>query len=97
MGVIPINFSPEVEVHIKGMKRGNRSQWVNRVVRDAIQSKLSDTESQRVCDLSIPLLIQKGVSRVISRKWVNTPEEARLYELRNLLLEHIEKMVPNDL
>ncbi len=97
MGVIPINFSPEVEVHIKGMQRGNRSQWVNRVVRDAIQSKLSDTESQRVSELSIPQLIQKGVSRVIARKWVNTPEEARLYELRNLLLEHIEKMAPKDL
>lgn len=97
MGVIPINFTPEVEVHIKGLKRGNRSQWVNRVVKRAIQADLGDSQSKTVAEFSIPQLIQIASSRCLTKSYAGSPEEARLLELRNLLLEHIEKMVPKHL
>ncbi len=97
MGVIPINFSPEVEVHIKGLQRGNRSQYVNRVVKKAIQADLGDDQARTIAEFSIPQLIQVACSRCLTRTYAGTPEEARLLELRNLLLEHIEKMVPKDL
>lgn len=97
MGVIPINFSPEVEVHIKGLKRGHRSQWVNRVIKKAIQAELNDTESKTIDEFSIIQLIQIAVSRSFRKSIAGSPEESRLIELRNLLLEHIETITPKDL
>lgn len=97
MGVIPINFSPEVEVHIKGMQRGNRSQWVNRIVKKAIQADLGDDQVRTIAEFSIPQLIQIACSRCMTKSLAGSPDEARLLELRNLLLEHIEKIVPKDL
>ena len=95
MGVIPINFSPEVEVHIKGLKRGYSSQWVNRVVKKAIQAELSDVDSKTIDEFSIIQLIQIAVSRTFRKSLAGSPEESRLIELRNLLLEHIETIIPS--
>lgn len=97
MGVIPINFSPEVEIHIKGMQRGNRSQWVNRVVKKAIQAELSDTKSKTIDEFSVIQLIQVAVSRCFRKSIAGSPEEARMVELRNILIEHIESITPTNL
>lgn len=97
MGVIPINFSPEVEVHIKGLQRGNRSQWVNRLVKKAIQAELGDHQAKTIAEFSIPQLIQIATSRCLTKSYAGSPEEARLLELRNILLEHISKMAPKEL
>lgn len=97
MGVIPINFSPEVEIHIKGMQRGNRSQWVNRVVKKAIQAELSDTQSKTIDEFSVIQLIQIAVSRCFRKSIAGSPEEARMVELRNILIEHIQSITPENL
>ncbi len=97
MGVIPINFSPEVETHIKGMQRGNRSQWVNRVVKKAIQAELSDTQSKTVEECSSIQLIHIAVSRCFRKSIAGSPEEARMIELRNILIEHIQSISPKGL
>lgn len=97
MGVIPINFSTDVETHIKGLRRGNRSQWVNRVVKAAIQARLSDTSSALVEDLSAASLVHAACLRCFTKSNAGTPEEARLIELRNLLIDTMGKMIPKDL
>lgn len=98
MGVIPINFSPGVEVHIKGMKRGNRSQWVDRIIKQEIQRELKDEDQLRLIECSHVKLIVHAVQRAVSNKSREfSPEEKRLMELRNLLLEHMATMIPKDL
>ena len=98
MGVIPINFTPDVEIFIKGMKRGNRSQWVNRQIRDAIRAEAGDKQSTIVEKLSSIQLVQAAVERFLTlSKWHNTPEENRMLELRNMIVELMRDTMPKDL
>ena len=98
MGVIPINFTPDVEVYIKGLKRGNRSQWVNRQIKEAIRAEVGDKESTIVEKLSAVQLIQVAVQRFLTlSKWHDTPEENRMLELRNMIVELMRDTMPKDL
>lgn len=98
MGVIAINFTPDVEVHIAGLKRGNRSQYVNKVMRDHIRSNLGDQESTIVEKLSAIQLVQVAVQRFMTlSKWHDTPEENRMLELRNMIVELMKETMPKDL
>ena len=98
MGVIPINFSPDVEVYIKGLKRGNRSQWVNRQIKNALRAEVGDKESTIVEKLSAVQLIQVAVQRFLTlSKWHDTPEENRMLELRNMIVELMKETMPRDL
>lgn len=98
MGVIPINFTPDVEVYIKGLKRGNRSQWVNRQIKEAIRAEVGDKESTIVEKLSAVQLIQVAVQRFLTlSKWHDTPEENRMLELRNMIVELMKETMPRDL
>lgn len=97
MGVIPINFSPDVEVYIKGLKRGNRSQWVNRQIKEAIRAEVGDKESTIVEKLSAVQLIQVAVQRFLTlSQWHDTPEENRMLELRNMIVELMKETMPRD-
>lgn len=98
MGVIPINFTPDVEIFIKGMQRGNRSQWVNRQIQEAIRAKSGDQESTIVEKLSAIQLVQVAVQRFLTlSKWHDTPEENRMLELRNMIVELMRDTMPKDL
>ena len=98
MVVIPINFSPDVEIHIKGMKRGNRSQWVDRVIKAEIQRKLKDDDQLKLIECSHVKLIVHGCARALKNNTKNlSPDERRMIELRNMLLDHLATMIPKDL
>ena len=91
MGVIPINFSPEVEVFIKGSRKGTRSQVVDRVMKKYIQAQLSDNELATVEDTPIPSLIAAAISRahkidIHSQDWFE-----RALVLRDILIKHLEE------
>jgi uncharacterized protein (DUF2252 family) len=89
MGVIPINFSPEVESFIKGNRAGTRSAVVDRVMKKYIQAKLSDTSSSLVEDLTAEQLINAATVRYMIREKTNTAYLDRLIQLRDILLEHM--------
>ena len=91
MGVIPINFSPEVEVFIKGSRKGTRGQVVDRVMKKYIQAQLSDNELATVEDTPIPSLIAAAISRahkidIHSQDWFE-----RALVLRDILIKHLEE------
>ncbi len=90
MGVIPINFSPEVEAWIKGNRAGTRSQVVNRAMKKYIQSKLGDTPSQMVGDKTSQQLVYLATSRYMTAERAGTAFEDRLIQLRDILLEHMD-------
>ena len=90
MGVIPINFSPEVEVFIKGSRKGTRSQVVDQVMKKHLRAQLSDSESATIEDTEIPALIAAAISRahkidVHSQEWFE-----RALVLRDILIKHLE-------
>jgi len=90
MGVIPINFSPEVESFIKGNRAGTRSAVVDRVMKKHIQSKLGDTPAQLVGDKTSAQLVYLATSRYMTAERAGTAFEDRLIQLRDILLEHME-------
>jgi len=90
MGVIPINFSPEVEAFIKGNRAGTRSAVVDRVMKKYIQSKLSDTSSSTVAEKTAQQLVYLATSRYMTAERAGTAFEDRLIQLRDILLEHME-------
>jgi len=90
MGVIPINFSPEVEVFIKGNRAGTRSQIVDRVMKKYIQSKLSDVESATIEDSSISQLTIAAISRMQDITTYNAEWMDRAMLLRSVFLDHLE-------
>jgi hypothetical protein len=90
MGVIPINFSPEVEAFIKGNRAGTRSAVVDRVMKKHIQSKLSDTSSSLVSDLTAEQLINAATVRYMIGEKTGTAYLDRLIQLRDILIEHME-------
>jgi len=92
MGVIPINFSPEVEVFIKGSRKGTRSQVVDRVMKKYLQSKLSDEESMSIDDCSVRRLINIAINR--SHKIDQHSQEwfERSIVLRDILIKHLEEL-----
>jgi len=91
MGVIPINFSPEVEAFIKGNRAGTRSAVVDRVMKKYIQSKLSDTSSSTVAEKTAQQLVYLATSRYMTAERAGTAFEDRLIQLRDILLEHMEE------
>tara|TARA_Y100001963_G_C6762103_1_gene440054 strand:+ start:1487 stop:1801 length:315 start_codon:yes stop_codon:yes gene_type:complete len=104
MGVIPINFSPDVEVFIKGMKRGNRSQWVNKEVKKVIQAGLGDSDQRRIVEVSAIHLIGTSINRVqgcvVDSKSFDEEKRKkllRLKELGEMCKDLIEELVPKDL
>ena len=91
MGVIPINFSPEVEVFIKGNRAGTRSQVVDRVMKRYLRAKLSDGQAATVEETPIDALIAAAISRahkidVHSQDWFE-----RALVLRDILIKHLEE------
>ena len=91
MGVIPINFSPEVEVFIKGSRKGTRSTMVDQVMKKHLRAQLSDKQSATVEDTDIPALIAAAISRahkidVHSQEWFE-----RALVLRDILMKHLEE------
>jgi len=91
MGVIPINFSPEVEAFIKGNRAGTRSAVVDRVMKKYIQAKLSDTSSSTVAEKTAQQLVYLATSRYMTAERAGTAFEDRLIQLRDILLEHMEE------
>nr|AXH79533.1 MAG: hypothetical protein [Circular genetic element sp.] len=91
MGVIPINFSPEVEVFIKGSRKGTRSQVVDRVMKKYIQAQLSDSEATTVDDCSIPQLINIVINRSHKIETHNQDWFDRALVLRDILIKHLEE------
>ena len=91
MGVIPINFSPEVEVFIKGSRKGTRSTMVDQVMKKHLRAQLSDVVSATVEETSIPSLIAAAISRahkidIHSQEWFE-----RALVLRDILIKHLEE------
>lgn len=93
MGVIPINFSHMSEGKIKSLPRGTRSEYVNRLVEDKIRLQLSDNQLKQVIDCSYMELISEGVRRAITNSNKDSEEVIRLMELRNMLLDHMHKVM----
>ena len=92
MGVIPINFSHMAEGKIKGLPRGTRSEWVNKLVEDKIRAhKLSDHQLKQVIECSYIQLIGEACARAITNSNKDSDEVKRMMELRNMLLDHMHK------
>jgi hypothetical protein len=90
MGVIPINFSPEVEVFIKGSRKGTRSQVVDRVMKKYLQSKLGDEQSALVEDSSIQQLTAACISRHQDLQNWDQEWMDQAMVLRDVFIRHLE-------
>jgi len=90
MGVIPINFSPEVEVFIKGNRAGTRSQVVDRVMKKYLQSQLGDESSSLVEDATIQQLTAACIARHQSLEDWNQDWMDQAMVLRGLFIKHLE-------
>lgn len=90
MGVIPINFSPEVEVFIKGNRTGTRSAVVDQVMKKYLRSKLSDIESSNIEDLTVGQLVASAINRMYDVAKCNQEWFERALVLRDILLKHLE-------
>lgn len=91
MGVIPINFSPEVEVFIKGSRKGTRSAVVDRVMRNYLRSQLSDETAATIEDSSNQQLTMACINRFnditqFDKEWLD-----RALLLRDVFLAHLEE------
>ncbi len=89
MGVIPINFSPEVEVFIKGSRKGTRSQVVDRVMKKYLRAKLSDEAAATIEDSSNEQLTLACINRFndisqFDKEWLD-----RALLLRDVFLAHL--------
>jgi hypothetical protein len=91
MGVIPINFSPEVEVFIKGSRKGTRSQVVDRVMKKYIQAQLGDGEMRTIIEATASELTAAALSK--SHDITNHNQEwyDRAILLRDIFLKHLEE------
>jgi len=90
MGVIPINFSPEVEVFIKGNRAGTRSAVVDQVMKKYLQARLGDEEAALIIDSSIQQLTAACIARHQdlanwSQEWMD-----RAMILRDVFIKHLE-------
>jgi len=90
MGVIPINFSPEVEVFIKGNRPGTRSQVVDRVMKKYLQSQLGDEQSALIEDSSIQQLTAACIARHQDLENWNQDWMDRAMILRDVFIKHLE-------
>lgn len=91
MGVIPINFSPEVEVFIKGSRKGTRSAVVDHVMKKYLRAQLSDSTAATIEDSSNQQLTMACINRFndisqFDKEWLD-----RALVLRDVFLKHLEE------
>jgi hypothetical protein len=90
MGVIPINFSPEVEVFIKGNRAGTRSAVVDRVMKKYLQARLGDETSALIDDSTIQQLTAACIARHQDLEQWNQDWMDQAMVLRGLFIKHLE-------
>jgi len=90
MGVIPINFSPEVEVFIKGNRAGTRSQVVDGVMKKHLRARLGDDDRISTTDTSIQQLTAICINKHQQIESFNQDWLDRAMILRDLFIKHLE-------
>ncbi len=90
MGVIPINFSPEVEVFIKGIRAGTRSAAVDNVMKKHLRARLGDDDRISTTDTSIQQLTAICINKHQSIEEFNQEWLDRAMLLRDIFIKHLE-------
>ena len=91
MGVIPINFSPEVEVFIKDSRKGTRSTMVDQVMKKHLRAQLSDKQSATIEDSDLHQLTMACISRMNNTVDFNQHWWDRAMLLRDVFIKHLEE------